>query len=310
MSDRMVRVRAYASIANLGYGFDAFGLCVDAASDVVTLQMTNEPAEIEVVGNCGQGIPGQWERNTAGLAVRAMLDERNIDQPLRILIEKGIRPGSGLGSSAASAAAAVVAANALFDLNVSPTALVAYAAEGERAAAGTAHADNVAAAVLGGFTIVDHADHSSVLSLPVGQGIRFVVATPSVEVSTEASRKSLPTDVSLKTYSTGCARAGMIISALTSGDAAALGRAIEGSFVDRARARLIPGCEEVMRRAKEAGALGVTISGAGPTVAAVVADDGEAVVAAMREGFMTAELESDVRVTSVGPAAQVLEGDA
>ncbi len=310
MGEKIVRAKAYTSIANLGYGFDAFGLCLGAACDVVTLGFSDGFSDIEVVGNCGKGIPGEWERNTAGLAVRALMVDQKIDRPVRMRIEKGIRPGSGLGSSAASAAAGVVAANDLFDLDLSQTALVGYAAEGEKAAAGTAHADNVAAAVCGGFTIVDQSDRLRLVSLPVARGIRFVVATPDVEVSTEMSRKSLPTEVGLNVYATGCARAGMIVAALLAGDAEALGRAIEGSFVDRARAGLIPGFDEVSRSAREAGALGVTISGAGPTVAAVVVDDGEDVVVAMKRGFKKAGLESEVCVASVGPPACVMEEDA
>ncbi len=307
MVDTAVKVKAYSSIANLGYGFDAFGLCVDAASDVVTLERADRASAIDIEGQTGNGIPAEWERNTAGLAVRAVMAAHGLDEPLRMHIAKGIRPGSGLGSSAASAAAAVVAIDALFGLGLSQTELVTFAAEGERAAAGAAHADNVAAAICGGLTIVDQREPLRLTVVDAASEIRFVVATPGVELATEESRKVMPSSVTMKEYAAGCARCGAITAALIRGDAAALGAAVEGSFVDRARSPLIPGFDEVRRLAKQAGAFGVTISGAGPTVMAVVGDGAERVVDAMKAGFETAGLSSVVHVTSVGPAAQVVE---
>lgn len=307
-----VTVRAHASITNLGYGFDVFGVCVDAGFDEVEVGPGRGGIEVALVGDGCDDIPRDPDRNTAGRAIRAVLSEHGPRQSIRVLIRKGTRPGSGLGSSAASAAAAVVAVDRFLELGLSKERLVYFAAEGERASAGAPHPDNVAASICGGFTIVSNESPLRLLSLHPPASLRFVIATPRLRVTTARARGTLPERVSLAEYSRGSARSAMIVAAILSGDAGALGRAIEGSFVDACREPLIPGCRGVFQAARDAGAAGATISGAGPTIAAVAKPDadGDAIARAMAAAFADAGLESDARVVAVAGGACIVECDA
>ncbi len=307
-----VRARAYASIANLGYGFDTFAVCVNAGWDEVELRLAKRDS-IEVTGGGSRGIPKAIDGNTAGRALRGLLRQHGIEQRVRIRIRKGVPAGGGLGSSAASAAAAVFAANRLFGLGLTRTELVAYAAHGEIAAAGVAHADNVAAALLGGFVIVDPSDPARVHRLLPPGRLRFAIAMPRLRMTTEEARRVLPRRVTLADYSLGCARAGRTVAALCAGDVAAFGASLEGAFTDRARGKLIPGFAEVQISARAAGAAGVALSGAGPAIMAVV--DGmrvspARVAAAMRDAFARAGVTADAIVARVASGARVSEARA
>ena len=256
---KTVRAKAYSSIANLGYGFDVFAVCVDAASDEVELSLGGRGITLEVEGNGAGAIPTRPDRNTAGVALAKLMSDHGLREPVRVRLRKRFRPVGGLGSSAASAAAAVVAANRLFGLGLPRARLVPYAAHGETASAGAPHADNVAAAVLGGFVIAEKRDPARILRIAPRGPLRFAIAMPRLELTTAAARRVLPESVSLEEYSQGCARAGVIVAAIASGDVGALGRAIEGSFAERARAPLVPGYAEVCESARRAGAAGATM---------------------------------------------------
>ncbi len=310
---RRVTAKAFASVANLGHGFDALGVAVEAGFDLVTVSLATSCDEIIVAGRFAELVPTEPARNTAGLAVSALRRKFEIESPIHMKIDKGIRCGSGMGSSAASAAAAVKAAAELFGLPVTVGELVAFAAEGERASAGTAHADNVAASLIGGFVVCapDDACRVTRLTSP-SASIRFVLALPDLHVPTEQARRAMPPTISLGDYSKGCSRVAEIVAAINSGDARSLGRAIEDSFVDKARGPLIPGFDDVCERARDAGAFGVTIGGAGPTVAAVVDDsvDADAVANAMQAGFSNAGLRSDTHVANVAGCATIVDENA
>lgn len=313
-----IRARAQASIANLGHGFDVLGLCVDAGCDVVEVSRGGKSWEICIApaaagalrptsSECA-AIPCEVSRNTAGAAVAALCRDHGISEPLRIRIEKGLRPGSGLGSSAASAAAAVTAANELFGLGLSRLGLIRYAAVGEGVSAGVTHADNVAAALCGGFVICEGRDGLEVQRLEPPGDLRLVIATPHVEVTTRAARAVLPERVTLAEYSRGCGRCAMIVAALLQGDWATFGRALEGSFVDQARGRLIPGYAAVVQAAKEAGALGVVICGSGPSLAAIPPPgmDSAGLATAMGDAFRAAGQDCTTQVVGVGSGATVI----
>lgn len=254
----MIRATAPATIANLGAGFDAFGISIDAARDVVEVSR----ASVLKLSVIGADLPEDPELNTAGRALRAMTDAG-----LEVRIRKGVPPSSGLGSSAASAAAAVVAANALLGLRFAPHELVRFAAEGEIASAGTAHRDNVAAAIFGGFTI---ALEGGTFAFAPPAHLAFAVRLPRIALRTEESRRVLPHEVSLRAMADSIGAAGAFVCAMMSGDVASAARVAEGSIVDRARESLIPGFAEMARAARAAGAEGVVIAGAGPAVAAFV----------------------------------------
>lgn len=263
---------------------------------------------MQVEGPSAEAVPTDPHRNTAGVALAKIMDHHGIREGVRAVLKKGIRHGSGLGSSAAGAAAAVVAANRLFGLHLPLNHLVPYAAHGETASAGTAHPDNVTPALFGGFTINDRRDFTQVHHIQPKGRIRFVIVVPDHILKTEDSRKVLPKKISLEEYSQGCARSGAIVAALAKGDAEALGRAFEGSFAERARSALIPGYDTVREEAVRVGASGVTISGSGPSLVAVATAraDARAVARAMQEGFRRAGLLSRSYIARIAGGARVL----
>src|SRR5262245_57853506 len=169
---RLVCARAYASIANLGHGFDVFAMAVDVAWDEVTVSLGGRGLTLRVEGAGGSGIPTRPRRNTAGVALAKLLSDHPSRAGIRVRIHKG-RSSGGLGSGGSGAAAAVVAANRLLGLGLSRAALVPYAAHGETASAGSAHADNVAAAILGGFVIAEKMDPTRLVHLAPPRGLRF-----------------------------------------------------------------------------------------------------------------------------------------
>jgi len=307
-----VSARAFTSTSNFGWGFDAFGMSITVGFDVVTVRAAESGVTLTVVGVGAGDVPTDPGRNTAGIALSALLARHAPQRGLSARIHKGIRHGSGMGSSAASAAAAVFAANAELGLNLSPLEMVELAAEGERASAGSAHADNVAPALLGGFTIVDKGPPLRVTRFDAPVSLRLVMATPNIHVATSVARQRMPREVSLETYARGAARSGLIVAAILKGDSTALGHAIEDSFTDAARGPLIPAFDEVRAAAKAAGAAGVTISGAGPTVMAVVGPDGHGddIARAMCGAFGDAGLECEARIARPAPGAALVEGAA
>lgn len=308
-SPRKVMTRAYSTIANVGYGFDVFGIAVDAGFDEVDLQKGGRGISLQVEGPLADSVPCDPLKNSAGVALAKLLDDFSIREGVRLTLRKGIRSGSGLGSSAAGPAAAVVAANRLFDLGLSLEHLVPYAAHGETASAGAAHPDNVTPALFGGFTIIDRKDPTRVFHMIPKGSIRFIIAVPDYILTTEASRKVLPKSVTVEEYSQGCARSGVIVAALATGDAKLLGESFEGSFPERARAQLIPGYDSVREEARRAGAAGVTISGSGPSLFAVAGAkvDPNGVAEAMKEGFRRAGLGARTYVARVAPGVRLRE---
>ncbi|AWB26705.1 homoserine kinase [Halococcoides cellulosivorans] len=292
----MVRVRAPATSANLGSGFDVFGVALDRPADVVSVERAAETT-IEVTGVGSQYIPEDPDANTVGAVAQAL------DAPAHIVIDKGVRPSSGLGSSAASAAAAAVALNELYDCGYSREDLVPIAAEGEALVSGTAHTDNVAPAILGGFTIA-RADGVT----RVGADVPMVVCLPETAVSTRDARDLVPESASLDALVETVGSAATLTTGMHRGDPALVGRGMEESIVSPARAKLIDGYDAVETAAREAGATGVTVSGAGPGVLAVCrGDDQRDVAGAMVDAFEDSGVEARAYRTRVGRGACRLE---
>lgn len=307
-----VRARAYASIGNVGHGFDVFGMCVDVAHDEVEVSRGGAGLELALGGAGAAGIPADPAANTAGRAIMAMRERHALSGPLRVHVQKGTRSGSGLGSSAASAAAAVVAVDALFGLRLSKPELVLFAAEGERASAGAAHTDNVAAAIYGGFVVFCNETPPRVSHVTPPASLRFVLTLPDVRIHTLDARAVLPGHVSVADYSRGTARAALSAFALVEGDVRRFGEVIEGSIFEASRAKLLPGFAEACAAARRAGAYGCVMSGAGPAVAAVIDGrvDAAAVAKAIENAFATAGVKSECFFASPGPAARVVEAIA
>ncbi|WP_257298389.1 homoserine kinase [Haloarchaeobius sp. FL176] len=291
----MLTVRAPATSANLGSGFDVFGLALSAPADVVRVEKAAETT-IEVTGAGSQYIPTDPAKNTAGVVAR------ELDAPARIEIDKGVRPASGLGSSAASAAGAAVGLNALYDCGYSDEELVRAAAEGEAVVSGAAHADNVAPAIVGGFTIARADGVTSVdAELPL------VVCLPDIVVSTRDAREVVPETVAMEEMVETVGSAATLTTGMHRNDPELVGRGLQESVVTPARADLVTGYDEAKRAALDAGATGVTISGAGPGVLAVCRrpDDRRRVAAAMLSGFDEAGIDARAYQTAVGAGAEL-----
>jgi homoserine kinase len=261
-----VTVKAPSSTANLGPGFDVFGLAIDAFYDTITLTKTKSGIKIITDDN----IPTNPEKNTAGLVVKNMKKKFKIKDGIEIKIKKGIPAGYGMGSSAASAAATAVAFDKLFGLKLNGNSLVEFAGSGEKASAGTIHYDNVAASVLGGFVIVK-TNPLDVIRIEPPTNLRMCIAVPTINVpkkKTKVSRGVIPKKIKLSDSILNLSNAAAIVAGFMKKDPEIIGNSIKDVIVEPARQHMIPGFVKVKENAIKAGALGVTISGAGPSVIA------------------------------------------
>jgi homoserine kinase len=291
----MRTVRAPATSANLGSGFDVFGVALDRPADVVHVERADETS-IEVTGVGSTYIPEDPERNTVGAVAEAL------DAPAHIRIDKGVRPSSGLGSSAASAAAAALGLNDLYDRGYTRRELVPIAAEGEAVVSGEAHVDNVAPALMGGFTIATGGSVTAVdTTLPL------VTCLPDIAVSTRDARKVVPETASVDQLVRTVGSAATLVAGMCRSDPALVGTGMTDDVVTPARAALITGYEAVEAAAREAGATGVTVSGAGPSILAVPArGTGRAVAAAMLDAFADAGVDARAYRTRIGRGASLV----
>jgi homoserine kinase len=291
----MRTVRAPATSANLGSGFDVFGVALSRPADVVTVERADETT-IEVIGAGSQYIPEDPDKNTVGAVAEAL------DAPAHIKINKGVRPASGLGSSAASAAAAAVALDDLYDRGYEREELVPIAAEGEAVVSGDAHDDNVAPAIMGGFTI---ATESGVRT--VDADISLVACLPEIVVSTRDARGVVPDGAKVTQLVETVGNAATLTTGMHRDDPELVGSGMYDSVVTPARAKLIDGYDDVREAATAAGATGVTISGAGPTViAACHEEDRRDIGVAMLEAFDEHGIDARVYQTEIGEGATIL----
>jgi homoserine kinase len=290
----MLTVHAPATSANLGSGFDVFGVALDRPADVVRVERADETT-IEVTGAGSQFIPEDPEKNTVGAVAQAL------DAPARIQIDKGIRPASGLGSSAASAAAAAVGLNELYDRGHTREGLVPVAAKGEAVVSGDAHDDNVAPSIMGGFTV---ATDDGVAQ--VDADIPLVACLPDIVVSTRDARKVVPERTSVAQLVETVGNAATLAVGMYRDDPDLVGRGMEDSVVTPARADLIEGYHAVREAALGAGATGVTISGAGPTVIAACHEgDRRLIAGAMLDAFADAGIDARAYQTRIGGGARI-----
>ena len=291
----MIAVRAPATSANLGSGFDTFGVALDRPADVVRVERAAETT-IEVTGTGAQYIPENPATNTAGVVADAL------DAPAHIHIDKGVRPSSGLGSSAASAAAAAVALDRLYDRNLGDEELVRVAAKGEAAVSGDAHADNVAPAILGGFTVVrgDGIER-------VDASLSLVACLPDIVVSTSDARDVVPGTVAMNDVVETVGSAATLALGMCRNDPVLVGRGLDEHVVTPARTALIDGYDAVRTAALDAGATGVTVSGAGPAVLAVCPPNTQKRIAsALVDGFDGVGVDATAYRTEIGDGASIL----
>jgi len=286
-----ITVKAPSSTANLGPGFDVFGLAIDAFYDIVTLTKTKNGITIVT----DDKIPTNPENNTAGLVVKNMKKKFKIKDGVEIKIKKGVPAGFGMGSSAASAAATAVAFDKLFGLKLDGNSLVEFAGSGEKASAGSVHYDNVAASVLGGFVIVK-TNPLDVIRIEPPTNLRMCIAIPKLDVpkkKTKVSRGVIPKMINLTDSVLNISNAAGIVAGFMRKDPELIGNSIKDVIVEPARQHMIPGFIKVKENALKAGALGVTISGAGPSVIAFSKSSAnlKKISTAMSNGFASADIK-------------------
>jgi len=302
---------APASAANVAIGFDILGFSVDVLGDQVTVKRTAQPGVV-ISGSAGvvKDIPREPERNTAGRALLAMQEALKPDFGFDAFITKGIPLGSGLGGSAASAVAAVVAANALLDKPLSKIELLQFAMQGEKVSSGSLHVDNISPSLFGGLVLTVGIDHPRVKQIPVPPGIRAILVHPHLFLSTKQARGILKREVTMSDFIWQTANLAGFISGCYTNDLDMIRASFEDVVIEKQRSQLIPGFDQVRQSALASGALGCTISGAGPTMFAwALEGDAEKVRASMVHAFQTVNMKVDdwvVPITTTG--AHVLPG--
>ena len=300
---------APATVSNLGPGFDCLGLALRGPGDRVRARLAEKPG-VKIVGVEGDGgkLPREADRNTAGVAVAALLQRHAPGAGIELEVHKGLPLGSGLGSSGASACAALVAADAALGLGLAPTQLIDLAREGERSACGSPHPDNVAPSILGGIVLIPCVAPLRVISLPTPKDLWLAIYTPGCQVATADARRVLPASVPLAATVQQAARLGLLVHALHDGDLGLLGEAIADDIVEPVRAQLIPGFLDAKAACQEAGAIACSISGSGPTTFAIAGSQSraEALLLILEECFTLVGVPGKGHVDQVGPGARVL----
>jgi homoserine kinase len=267
-----IKIFAPATVANISCGFDVLGCCLDSIGDEMILKK-NDLNKLRILKVTGQDLPLEIEKNVASVAIMAMLKSLGSTQGFDIIIDKKIKPGSGIGSSAASSAGAVYAANKLLGDPFTNKELIAFAMEGERLASGNAHADNVAPALLGGFSLVKSYDPLEIVPLPTPGQLRVVILHPLIELNTKYSRSLISESVNLKDAVSQWGNVGALVSALYTEDYELFGRSLVDKIIEPFRSTLIPFFNELKEIALKNGALGFGISGSGPSVFAMCKGD-------------------------------------
>jgi len=303
---------APASSANLGAGFDVLAVALEKPSDCVEVERIDKKGIYLTVEGKQRDIPSDTEKNVATRVAQKMVHDYRIEYGLKIKIRKGVPVGVGLGSSAASSVASAVAINSLFELGLDTAKLIDCASYGEYVASGVAHKDNVAASLLGGFIILNSNDGFAFKKIVPHDNLMLCLAIPEVKLperKTEYARSILPKKISVEDAVMSISGASYIVAGFLLNDAEMIGKGMMNSFVDRFRSRIVKGFEEVRDSAIKNGASGACLSGAGPSMIAVVDKnkmDPEKVVQAMVQGFKKRGVNAKGHVTSVGRGASVV----
>jgi homoserine kinase len=272
---KVTSVEAYApaSMANLGIGFDILGLALQNAGDTVRAERQDNPIVeiVEITGDGGQ-LPLEADKNTVSIAASHCLKMAQAPFGLKLWIHKGLPLASGLGSSASSAVAGAIAANALLDTPFDMADLLPACLEGEAYVSGY-HADNVAPSLLGGIKLITTTQADGIYDLPIPNNLYFALITPNIAVPTAKARAVLPKQISLADMIHQTGQVARLIDSIYRGDVPTMANAMESDkIVETARAHLIPHIEDARQRAKTNGALALVISGAGPTLCAICDD--------------------------------------
>lgn len=310
---KSVTAFAPASVANVGCGFDVMGYAVEGTGDkvTVTLNPDADTSEVQLKGAFGKYTPSARPKNTAGVAINAYLQALGrSDLKVDIILVKNMPLGSGMGSSASSSAAAVFAINELIGKPLSTMELIPFAMEGERIACGTAHADNVAPALLGGFTLIRSYNPLDIIPVQCPDDLYSAIIHPHIELNTSDARRVLKSEVSFQNAISQSANTAGFMVALIRGDYDLLKRSMSDLLAEPYRTQLIPGFDAVKIAAMDAGAVGCGISGSGPSVFALCQGEGRArqVADAICKEFTKIGLHNEAFVSKVNaPGTRVTD---
>ena len=296
-----VTIQSPATVANLVCGFDVLGMALDTPFDTMQVRLLAEPI-VMITSRDGFPLPADPAQNTAGAPLLAMIEELDSRMGFEVIIDKQIKPGSGIGSSAASAAGAVVAANHLLGNIFTKQDQVRFAMFGEKVASGVKHADNVAPCIYGGITLIRSIFPLDIISIP-SPLLYVTVVHPQIEVRTSDARQILRKEVLLKDAIRQWGNIAGLVAGFMKNDYALIGRSLEDVIIEPVRSMLIPGFDEVKQKCKEAGALGGGISGSGPSIFMLSKDPSTAreVEKVMNAIYERIGLAHHTYVTSINP---------
>ncbi|MCQ2085663.1 MAG: homoserine kinase [archaeon] len=304
MSDEWVRIAAPATTSNIGAGFDVFGLAFNEPCDIIEGRKIESGIRIvSVEGPGAELIPLDPEKNSVTIALAEVLKRAGADFGVEVKITKGIRPGSGMGSSGASSAGGAYLGHVLTGEKLSSTEVIMCAAAAEGYTSGTMHADNVAPCILGGFTIIRSYEPFEVLRVEPPKNLGLVVALPDVVVLTSESRGVLPEHVKIKDMVYHVGHASSLVYAMMTGDLDLIGRAVGDVVFEPARAKLVPHLKEAEAAAMSHGAIVSFLGGSGPCVMSFYdknTHQGQIIADAVQKVFNENGLKCDVWVTDCG----------
>ena len=295
-----IKLFSPATVANVSCGFDVLGFCLDSIGDEMVIRKTEEKG-VRITKIEGYDLPFEVEKNVAGVSALAMYKAANPDCGFEIEIYKHIKPGSGVGSSSASAVGSVYGMNVLLGNPYSKTELTAFAMKGEAVASQSEHADNIAPALFGGFTLVKSLNPLEILQIPTPSDLFAVVIHPQIEIKTADARKILPETIALKNAITQWSNVGSLIHGLHTNDYDLISRSLEDVVVEPFRSQLIPGFETIKKAALGNGALGTGISGSGPSVFSLCKTEATAIKVekAIRQTYKNQNIPFEIYVSKI-----------
>jgi homoserine kinase len=299
---KKIKSFAPATVANVSCGFDVFGFAVNTPGDEVEMEFSDvEGVVIKTITGDGGVLPLEASKNTVGVAVLEFLKSQHSKRGIALTLHKKLPLGSGMGSSAASAVAALVAVNHLFGNPLSRKELLPFAVEAERIACGAAHADNVAPSLLGGFVLIRNQQALDVIEIPVPSELTCVLVHPHIEIKTRDARQILKQTISIKDATTQWGNTAALIAGLMKNDYELIGRALHDVVAEPIRSALIPNYDVIKAAAIQTGALGCGISGSGPTLFALCRGEATAkkVAGAITESFNSIGLNSEAYISEI-----------
>lgn len=296
---KTVTVHSPGTVANLVCGFDILGLALNKPYDVMKVRLLDEP-QVIIINKDEFNLPTEPEKNVAGVVLLTIIERMNNEIGFEIEIEKHIKPGSGIGSSAASAAGAAVAASHLLGNIFSTDEQVQFAMNGEKLASGVKHADNIAPCILGGVSLIRSIFPLDIISVP-SPDLFVTVVHPQIEVRTSDARQILRQQILLKDAIKQWGNIAGLVTGFLKNDLDLIGRSLEDVIIEPVRSILIPGFDEVKAKCKEAGALGGGISGSGPSVFMLSRDEATAKVveSVMKEVYNKIGIDYNTYVTTI-----------